>query len=188
MWRRWGNFSSILRRYKISTCLFSAVCLLLCQLTQTEKMSIWSLHWSVILHEGFLKHKLNENKIFPKKNEESGQSTAFPFNNVFAQDSLEKSAPKGLVTGLLMFFCCILGLSYLLSRLPFCSSKTSEFQRLNSTLLSKTASLLSHNCCITCKSYINVLLTFPLPLALCCPFYSITCVNWIFIIYLQNLL
>lgn len=53
-------------------------------------------------------------KLSLRKNAESCQSTAFLFNNVLAQDSLEKSAPKGLVTGLLMFFCCILGLIYLL--------------------------------------------------------------------------
>lgn len=42
--------------------------------------------------------------ILQKRMKNSGQSTAFPFNNVLAKDSLERSSPKGLVTGLLMGF------------------------------------------------------------------------------------
>lgn len=38
------------------------------------------------------------------QNKEHGQFIAFPLSNMLAQDNLEKSAPKGLITGLLIFF------------------------------------------------------------------------------------
>lgn len=111
------------------------------------------------------KNKLNENKNYLTKNKEYGQLTAFPLSNMLTQDNLEKSAPKGVVTALLTFFFFLLHPWMKLFTLmtSFCSRMISAFQFLISILVSKTASLLSHNSCITCKSYISVLLTFPLP-------------------------
>lgn len=53
------------------------------------------------------KNKLNENKNYLRKNQESGQLAVFPLNNVLAQDNLENSAPSRLlllITGLLIFY------------------------------------------------------------------------------------
>lgn len=124
------------------------------------------------------KNKLNENKNYLRKNEDSGQLTAFPLNNILAQDNLENSATNRILQKDFSYFILLHRWIKLFTLTTlFYSRKASALQFLNSILLSKTASLLSHNSCIMCKSYISALLTFLLSWL----FFSINCVSYTFL-------
>lgn len=94
------------------------------------------------------KNKLNENKNYLRKNEESGQLTGFPLSNILAQDNLENSATNRILQKDLsqaLSYFILLHPWMKLFTLPtlFYSRKTFAFQFLNSILLSKTASVVS---------------------------------------------
>lgn len=77
-----------------------------------------------------------------------------------------------------ILFCCTLGLSYLLSQHCFTAERLLHFSSLiPSFCLRRMSSLLSHNSCIMCKSYISALLTFLLSWL----FFSNNCVSYTFL-------